>query len=155
MTQFSKFVGIDLASISFMAWAGSAPWKLVVKPVKFNHHEAAVASFLVWLKERDLKPENTVVCMAATGGYRAGLASFLSASGYSVAVEPPLNMVRKFPANASQPDELDCQYIAKLAFWQPTRMRYRRSSVKKNLIRSGEAGARSSYQANRQPKRGS
>lgn len=127
MTQFSNFVGVDIASISFMACAGSAPWKLVVKPVKFNNHEDGFASFLVWMKERDLKPENTVVCMEATGVYSEGLAYFLVASGYSVAVEPPLNIVRKFPANASKTDELDCQYIAeyacryvdKLAFWQP------------------------------------
>ena len=51
----------------------------------------------------------------------------LFASGYTVAVELPLNIQRKFPANASKTDELDCQYIAEyacryvntLAFWKP------------------------------------
>jgi transposase len=65
--------------------------------------------------------------MEATGVYGEGLAYFLFASGYTVAVEPPLNIQRKFPANASKTDELDCQYIAeyacryvdKLAFWKP------------------------------------
>lgn len=127
MKQFSNFVGVDIASVSFMACAGTTPWKLVVKPENFDNHEAGYIFFLDWMKERKLKPENTVVCMEATGVYGEGLAYFLSASGYAVAVEPPLNIARKFPANASKTDWLDCQYIAeyacryvdKLAFWQP------------------------------------
>jgi transposase len=126
-TQFSNFVGVDIASASFMACAGIAPWKLVVKPVKFDNSEDGFASFLDWMKENSLKPENTVVCMEATGVYGEGLAYFLASSGFPVAVEPPLNIARKFPANASKTDWLDCQYIAeyacryvdKLALWQP------------------------------------
>lgn len=127
MTQFIFFVGIDIASASFMACVGSAPWKLTVKPVKFENTEDGFASFLSWLKNNNLPPEKTVVCMEATGVYSEGLAYFLFASNYAVAVEPPLNIQRKFPANASKTDELDCQYIAeyacryvdKLAFWKP------------------------------------
>jgi len=127
MTQFTFFVGVDIASASFMACVGTAPWSLTVKPVKFDNHEDGVASFLNWLKNNSLIAEKTVVCMEATGVYGEGLAYFLFASGYTVAVEPPLNIQRKFPANASKTDELDCQYIAeyacryvdKLAFWKP------------------------------------
>jgi transposase len=127
MTQFSNFVGVDIASASFMVCAGTTPWKLMVKPVKFDNHEEGYASFLDWLKANNLKPDNTVVCMEATGVYSEGLAYFLVASGYSVAVEPPANIARKFPINASKTDWHDCQYIAeyacryvdKLAYWQP------------------------------------
>lgn len=127
MTQFTFFVGVDIASMSFMACVGITPWKLTLKPVKFDNHEDGFASFLNWLKNNSLPPEKTVVCMEATGVYSEGLAYFLFASGYAVAVEPPLNIQRKFPANASKTDELDCQYIAeyacrymdKLAFWKP------------------------------------
>ena len=127
MTQFTFFVGVDIASASFMACVGTTPWKLTVKPVKFDNHEDGFASFLIWLKNNRLSPEKTVVCMEATGAYSEGLAYFLFASGYTVAVEPPLNIQRKFPANASKPDELDCQYISeyacrymdKLALWKP------------------------------------
>jgi transposase len=127
MKQFSNFVGVDIASASFVACVGTTPWKLVVKPENFDNHEDGYTFFLDWMKEWNLKPENTVVCMEATGVYGEGLAYFLSASGYAVAVEPPLNIARKFPANASKTDWLDCQYIAeyacryvdKLAFWQP------------------------------------
>jgi hypothetical protein len=127
MTSFQSFVGIDIASTSFMACVGKAPWKLTVKPMKFDNQEDGFASFLGWLQDHNLWPERTVVCMEATGVYGEGLAYFLHASGYTVAVEPPLNIQRKFPANASKTDELDCQYIAeyacryvdKLSFWQP------------------------------------
>lgn len=127
MTLFQSFVGIDIASASFMACVGTTPWKLTVKPMKFDNQEDGFVSFLGWLQEHNLSPERTVVCMEATGVYGEGLAYFLHASGYPVAVEPPLNIQRKFPVNASKTDELDCQYIAeyacryvdKLAFWQP------------------------------------
>jgi transposase len=127
MIAFSNFVGVDIASTSYMACAGIAPWKLVLKPVNFDNHEDGHITFLDWMKKNHLMPENTVVCMEATGVYGEGLAYFLVASGYQVAVEPPLNIARKFPANASKTDWLDCQYIAeyacryadKLNLWQP------------------------------------
>ena len=127
MTVFSNFVGVDISSASFMACAGIAPWKLMVTPENFNNLEDGYATFLNWLKVHNLMPENTVVCMEATGVYGEGLAYYLSANNYQVAVEPPLNIARKFPANASKTDWLDCQYIAeyacryvdKLALWKP------------------------------------
>jgi transposase len=127
MTSFQSFVGVDIASASFMACVGTTPWKLTVKPMKFSNDEDGFVSFLGWLREHNLPPENTVVCMEATGVYGEGLAYFLYASGYTVAVEPPLNIQRKFPVNASKTDELDCQYIAeyacryvdKLSVWKP------------------------------------
>jgi len=127
MTQILSFVGVDIASASFMACAGAAPWKVTVKPMQFDNVEDGFVSFLDWLKEHNLTTEHTVVCMEATGVYSEGLAYFLYASGYTVAVEPPLSIQRKFPVNASKTDELDCQYIAeyacryadKLSFWKP------------------------------------
>lgn len=127
MTTFVSFVGVDIASASFMASVGTQPWKVTVKPTKFENDENGFVSFLGWLQEHNLKTESTVVCMEATGVYSEGLAYFLYASGYSVAVEPPLNIQRKFPVNASKTDELDCQYIAeyacryadKLSLWKP------------------------------------
>ncbi len=127
MTSFQSFVGVDIASASLMACVGTAPWKLTVKPMKFSNDEDGFISFLSWLREHHLSPEHTVVCMEATGVYGEGLAYFLYANGYTVAVEPPLNIQRKFPVNASKTDELDCQYIAeyacryvdKLSVWKP------------------------------------
>lgn len=127
MTQFTFFVGVDIASASFTGCVGTVPWKLMVKPVRFDNHEDGFASFLGWLQAHSLVAKNTVVCMEATGVYSEGLAYFLSTNGYTVAVEPPLNIQRKFPAHASKADDLDCQYIAeyacryedKLSLWKP------------------------------------
>jgi transposase len=127
MTQVQFFVGVDIASTSFVACIGTTPWQLTVKPVKFENAPAGFVRFIDWLTEHHLHADNSVVCMEATGVYSEGLAYFLHANNYPVAVEPPLNIQRKFPANASKADELDCQYIAeyacryvdKLSFWQP------------------------------------
>lgn len=127
MTQFQFFVGVDIASLSFTACIGTPPWRLTVKPVKFDNTPEGYVQFLAWLTEQHLQADNSLVCMEATGVYSEGLAYFLHASHFPVAVEPPLNIQRKFPVNASKTDELDCQYIAeyacryvdKLSFWQP------------------------------------
>ena len=127
MKQFTSFVGVDIASTSFMACVGSAPWQLRVKPVKFDNQAEGFVSFLGWLQEHDLTPASTVVCMEATGVYGEGLAYYLSASDYPVAVEPPLNIQRKFPVNGSKNDwqdsqnitEYACRYTDKLSLWKP------------------------------------
>ncbi len=77
MTLFQSFVGVDIASTSFVACVGTTPWKLTVKPVKFENDEEGFVSLLGWLKEHNLLFEKTVVCMEATGVYSEGLAYFL------------------------------------------------------------------------------
>jgi transposase len=127
MTSFKYFVGVDIASTTFTACVGITPWEIVMKPDTFDNHEDGFASFLGRLKEQNLPPDHTVVCMESTGVYGEGLAYFLVASGYSVAVEPPLNIQRKFPVNSSKNDLQDCQHIAeyacrytdKLSLWKP------------------------------------
>jgi transposase len=127
MPHFKYFVGVDIASATFTACVGTTPWAIMVKPETFANEEDGFASFLGRLKEQDLPPDQTVVCMEATGVYGEGLAYFLFAGGYSVAVEPPLNIQRKFPVNSSKNDLLDCQNIAeyacrytdKLSLWKP------------------------------------
>src|SRR5512141_1110779 len=127
MTSFQFFVGVDIASLSFMGCIGTTPWQLTVKPMKFENRPEGFTQFLAWLTDHQIHPDNSVVCMEATGVYSEGLAYCLQAHNYPVAVEPPLNIQRKFPVNASKTDQLDCQYIAeyacryvdKLSFWQP------------------------------------
>jgi len=127
MTQYKYFVGVDVASASFVACVGTSPWRLVLKPVDFENQEDGFISFMNWLKTNQIQPDHSLVCMESTGVYSEGLAYFLCAQGYVVAVEPPLNISRKFPVNASKTDWNDCQYIAeyasryvdKLSIWQP------------------------------------
>ena len=127
MTPFKYFVGIDIASATFTACVGTTPWAIVVKPETFDNDEDGFTSFLDWLQEHNLPPDQTVVCMEATGVYGEGLAYFLYASGFAVAVEPPLNIQRKFPVNSSKNDwqdsqniaEYACRYTDKLSLWKP------------------------------------
>jgi transposase len=127
MTPFRYFVGVDIASATFTTCAGTMPWAIIVKPETFDNHEDGFTSFLGWLQEHNLPPDQTVVCMEATGVYGEGLAYFLYASGYTVAVEPPLNIQRKFPVNSSKNDSQDsqniaeyaCRYTDKLSLWKP------------------------------------
>ena len=127
MAQFQFFVGVDLASATFTACAGSSPWKVMLKPVSFANDEDGFAAFLAWLQEHNLRPKPTVVCMEATGVYGEGLAYFLYASEYAVAVEPPVNIQRKNPISGSKTDlqdsqniaEYACRYTDKLSLWHP------------------------------------
>jgi transposase len=127
MAPFKYFVGVDIASATFTACVGTTPWAMIVKPETFDNHDDGFASFLGMLKEQNLPLSQTVVCMEATGVYGEGLAYLLVAAGYAVAIEPPLNIQRKFPVNSSKNDLLDCQNIAeyacrytdKLSLWKP------------------------------------
>jgi transposase len=127
MTPFEYYVGIDIASATFTACVGTTPWAIVVKPETFANDEDGFTSFLSRLEQQKLPPDRTVVCMEATGVYGEGLAYFLYASGYTVAVEPPLNIQRKFPVNSSKNDlqdsqhitEYACRYTDKLSLWKP------------------------------------
>jgi len=121
------FVGMDIASNTFMAAVGTQPWKLVVKPQEFENSEDGFAKLLSWLKEHHLEPHQTVACMESTGVYGESLAYFLCAKGYRVAVEPPLKVKRAFRPGGPKTDAVDscqiaeyaCRFEDQLNFWQP------------------------------------
>ena len=94
MQRPKYFVGIDIASETFVAAAGDEPWQLRVKPQQFENELDSFPKFLVWLQEHGLEREKTVLCMEATGVYGEALAYFLHANGYHLAVEPPLKVKR-------------------------------------------------------------
>jgi len=127
MTQFKYFVGVDIASATFVACIGTSPWKVLVQPKEFNNDEEGYASFLSWMEQYEFPIHQVAVCMEATGVYGEGLAYFLVATNYAVAVEPPLNIQKKFPASGNKNDwqdsiniaEYASRYQDKLSFWQP------------------------------------
>ena len=128
MSQFTHFVGVDIASASFTACAGTTPWKLVVQPVQFENSEDGYASFLDWMKEHNLRSEYTVVCMEATGVYYERFAHFLVENNCSVAVVLP-NKIKNFTKSLeskSKTDPLDAAAITRFGLerqlkpWTPT-----------------------------------
>ena len=128
MTQFKYFVGIDVASSTFTVSAGIMPWKVVLKPQKFENSEDGFQTWLDWLVKHQILPHQTVVCMEATGVYGEGLAYFAFAKGYRVAVQPPLEVKRAFKPNMRKTDAVDslqiaeyaARYADKLSLWQPS-----------------------------------
>jgi transposase len=121
------FVGIDIASSSFMVSVGAQPWKLILKPTEFENTEDGYQALLDYLSSHQMLAEQTVICMEATGVYSEGLAYFLVAKGYRVAVQPPLEVKRAFKPNTPKTDALDsiqiaeyaCRFVDQLTFWQP------------------------------------
>lgn len=125
MTKY--FVGIDIASNSFVVAVGTPPWHLVGKPHEFENSEEGFQVLLSWLEEHRWQSGETVACMEATGVYGESLAYFLYAKGYRVAVEPPLKVKRAFQpggpktdaADSAQIAEYACRFEDELHFWRP------------------------------------
>lgn len=127
MPNIKYGVGVDIASKTFMVSVGEIPWKIFLKPHPFENTEAGYQALFIWLTEQHLSRANTVVCMEATGVYSEGLAYFLYAQGYPVAVQAPLEVKRTFKPYGPKSDAVDsrqiaeyaCRYTDQLAFWQP------------------------------------
>src|SRR5215210_1703173 len=127
MTTIKYFVGIDIASSTFTAAVGGTPGKVVLKPQTFANSEDGYQTFLEWLASHQIPARQSVVCMEATGVYSEGLAYFLFAKNYQVAVQSPLEVKRTFKPNGPKTDAVDSLQIAeyagrhldKLSFWQP------------------------------------
>lgn len=121
------FVGVDIASSSFMVSVGTQPWKLLLKPQEFENTEDGYQALLDYFSNHQMSVSQTIICMEATGVYSEGLAYFLFAKGYQVAVQPPLEVKRAFKPNTPKTDALDsiqiaeyaCRFADKLTLWKP------------------------------------
>jgi transposase len=127
MTTIKYSVGVDIASSTFTVSVSEIPWKVILKPETFENAEDGYQTLLEWLAEHHLSVSETVVCMEATGVYSEGLAYFLYAKGYCVAVQSPLEVKRTFKPYGPKSDAVDslqiaeyaCRHMDKLSFWKP------------------------------------
>lgn len=127
MTTIKYFVGIDIACRTFTASVGGRPWKVVLKAYRFENTENGYQAFLDWLASHQILAKQSIVCMEATGVYSEGLAYFLFAKNYRVAVQSPLEVKRTFKPNGPKTDAVDslqiaeyaCRHMDKLSFWRP------------------------------------
>lgn len=123
------YVGIDIASASFTSAVGSMSdkWQIVVRPATFDNEYDSFAKYQKWLQDHGIQPENSILCMEATGVYNEVLAHFLLANGYNVAIEPPLKVKRAFkpvghksdPVDSTQIAEYACRFYDELELWAP------------------------------------
>lgn len=127
MTTIKYSVGVDIASSTFTVAVGEMPWKVLLKAQTFENAEDGYQQLLEWLAQHRLSVSETVVCMEATGVYSEGLAYFLYAQGYRVAVQSPLEVKRTFKLYGPKSDAVDslqiaeyaCRHTDKLSFWKP------------------------------------
>lgn len=127
MTEIKYCVGVDVASSTFTAAVAEMPWKVLLKAQTFENIENGYQALLEWLRQADLPASETVVCMEATGVYCEGLAYFLYAKGYRVAVQSPLEVKRTFKPYGPKCEAVDslqiaeyaCRHADKLSFWKP------------------------------------
>lgn len=63
------YVGIDIASASFTCSVGKMEgrWQIVVRPASFANEYDSFSAYLNWLHDHGVKPDNSVICMEATG----------------------------------------------------------------------------------------
>lgn len=119
MQRPEYYLGIDIASASFYAAIGQAEnnqWHLLGKPRSFQNEYDSLSQFLNWMQKHQLKPENTIICMEATGVYNEVLAHFLVANGYALAIQPPLEVKRAFKPVGHKSDPVDSKQIAEYAY---------------------------------------
>lgn len=129
MNKPRYFVGIDVASATFTSAVGSMgeKWQIVVRPAQFANEYDSFPKYLKWLQEHEVKPDNSMICMEATGVYNEVLAHFLVANQYTVAIEPPLKVKRAFhpeghksdPVDSCQISEYACRFWDELSSWAP------------------------------------
>jgi transposase len=129
MKKPEYFVGIDIASASITSAVGrmGEKWQIVLRPVQFANDFDGLPKYLKWLQEHGVRPDNSVICMEATGVYNDVLAHFLVANQYSVAIEPPLKVKRAFhpvghksdPVDSCQISEYACRFWDELSLWAP------------------------------------
>jgi transposase len=127
MTEIKYCVGVDIASSTFTSAVGEMPWKIFLKPQTFENIEDGYQTLIEWFRQHHLSAAETVVCMEATGVYSEGLAYFLYAKGYRVAVQSPLEVKRTFKPYGPKSDAVDslqiaeyaCRHTDKLSFWKP------------------------------------
>jgi transposase len=116
------FVGIDIAATTFTSAVGRCShdrWQKEGRPATFANAYDSFAPYLQWLQEHEVRPDNAIICMEATGVYGEVLAHFLKLNGFAVVVEAPLKVKRAFHPAGHKSDPVDSEQIAEYAyrFW--------------------------------------
>lgn len=127
MKHITYFIGVDIASDSFVVSVCKDPDNFISKAAVWDNTPEGYDKFLSWLKDKGYTLNNCVVCMEATGVYSQGLSYFLVSQDYNVAVEPPLEVKKSFPTHGHKNDPVDSaniaeyayRYFDKLHFWHP------------------------------------
>jgi transposase len=116
-----------MSSENFTVSVGVEPWKILLDAQVFENNPDGYRAMQLWLEGNDIQADQAVLCMEATGVYGEGLAYFLIAKHYPLAIEPPLKVKRAFMPQGHKNDRVDSRQIAEYSYrfydelrlWQP------------------------------------
>ncbi len=125
--EFEYFVGVDIASETFVATTLEKSLKSLLAAQEFGNAPDGFDEFMTWLRAAKIDQTKAVICMEATGVYAEALCYYLHAQDWWVAVHPPLEIKRAFAPVGHKTDAVDSRQIAeyavrftdKLRRWQP------------------------------------
>ena len=122
------YIGVDMADQTFTTTHYTAIDQKYSKHQTLANAPIGFDEFEAWFKKRGADPDNTVICMEATGVYAEQLCYWLCAKGYRVSVEAPHKTKRAFHPLGAKSDPIDSRQLAEyawrffdqLSFWKPS-----------------------------------
>lgn len=123
MNNTTYYIGVDMASETFTSTIYQGPEKTAPIKDEIPNTSSGHSAFTQWLSSKGATPQNSIVCLEATGVYGESFVQYLLAQGFRVAVEPPLTVKRSFYPVGHKNDRVDSRQIAEYAFRFPDRLR--------------------------------
>ncbi len=130
--EFEYFIGVDIASETFVATTLEKSLKPLLKAQAFDNNPDGFDDFVAWLSTAEIEPTQAVICMEATGVYAEALCYWLHAKGWWLAVQSPLEIKRAFAPVGHKTDAVDSRQIAEYAIRFTDKLR--RWRPKKDLL---------------------
>lgn len=123
------FIGVDISAYDFHCsiFKNLSNSLEHINTSSFDNNEEGFDNFFTWFKTLKAKPNNSVICMEATGTYNKKLAYFLAGQNFKIIVEQPLKVKKAFFPIGHKNDSVDSKQIAEYAFrfldriklWEP------------------------------------
>jgi len=130
--QFEYFIGVDIASKTFVATTLKKSLKPLLSAKEFDNDSDGFDAFVTWLTAAKIDQSKSVICMEATGVYAEALCYYMHAQDWWLAVHPPLKIKRAFEPVGHKTDAVDSRQIAEYAIRFTDKLR--RWKPKKDLL---------------------
>lgn len=115
MNRPQYYVGVDVAAETLATSLLTEPGQGILSLPEIANTLDGFHVFEQWLIDHQATPENTIICLEATGVYGEALCYYLCSKQYQVAVEPPLKVKRAFHQGTHKTDAVDADHIAEYA----------------------------------------
>jgi len=130
--QFEYFIGVDIASETFVATTLKKSLKPLLSAQEFDNNPDGFDDFVTWLTTAKIDKRVAVICMEATGVYAEALCYYMHTQDWWLAVHPPLEIKRAFAPVGHKTDAVDSRQIAEYAIRFTDKLR--RWKPKKDLL---------------------